>query len=112
LAKPELEFHRPPGSWVAVSDAVPGIWAQVFAEDAGSGAYTGLQRYEPGVDSSPLGVQVHEYWEEVYILDGDLTDLSLGTTFTAGMYACRPPGMRHGPWRTAHGVTMLEIRYR
>lgn len=112
MEKPELEFHRPSGDWVAASDVVPGIWSQVLAEDADSGAYTGLQRYEPGADSSPLGVRFHDYWEEVYILDGDLTDLNLGATFTAGMYACRPPGMRHGPWRTEQGVTMLEIRYR
>ncbi len=111
MAKPELEFHRPSGEWVAASVDVPGIWTQVLAEDAPSGAYTGLQRYDPGVDTGPLGVRVHDYWEEVYILEGDLTDLSLNATFTAGMYACRPPGMPHGPWRTAHGVTMLEVRY-
>jgi hypothetical protein len=28
--------------------------------------------------------------------EGDLTDLRLGETFTAGMYACRPPGCRTG----------------
>jgi len=112
MAKPELEFHRPGEAWVQASEEVLGIWEQGLAEDAASGAYTGLQRYEPGVDTTPLGVQAHDYWEEVYILAGDLTDLSLDRTFTAGMYACRPPGMRHGPWRTVQGVTMLEIRYR
>jgi hypothetical protein len=88
------------------------MWTQVLAADAECGAYTGLLRFDPGVDTSPLGIRVHDYWEEVYILDGDLTDLRLGATFTAGMYACRPPGMAHGPWRTVHGVTMLELRYR
>ena len=112
MAKPELEFHRPAGTWVRASKVVPGIWVHVLAEDAASQVYTGLQRYEPGVDTPPLGVQVHDYWEEVYILAGDLHDLSLGRTFTAGMYACRPPGMRHGPWRSVQGVTLLEIRYR
>jgi hypothetical protein len=107
-----LEFHRPPGPWVATPDALPGMWTQVLAEDAERGAYTGLLLFDPGVDTSPLGIRVHDYWEEVYILQGDLTDLRLGTTFTAGMYACRPPGMAHGPWRTVHGVTMLELRYR
>lgn len=56
-------------------------------------------------------MRVHDYGEEVYLLEGELTDLRLGETFTAGMYACRPPGMPHGPWRTAHGVLMLEVRY-
>jgi hypothetical protein len=27
------------------------------------------------------------------------------------MYACRPPGMKHGPYRTEEGVTTLEVRY-
>jgi hypothetical protein len=110
MAKPELEFHRPTGPWVADEGPVRGIWTQTLAEDPATGAYTGLVRYEPGVDTSPLGARVHAYWEEVYLLEGDLTDLRLGETFSAGMYACRPPGMPHGPWRTAHGVLMLEVR--
>jgi hypothetical protein len=27
------------------------------------------------------------------------------------MYACRPPGMVHGPYRVPGGCTTLEIRY-
>jgi hypothetical protein len=27
------------------------------------------------------------------------------------MYACRPPGMIHGPYRVERGCTTLEIRY-
>ena len=111
MPKPELEFHRPEGAWVPTGGPVPGIWAQVLAEDPETRAYTGVLRYDPGVDTTPLGVRVHDYWEEVYLLDGDLTDLRLGVTFTAGMYACRPPGMAHGPWRTEQGVVMLEMRY-
>ena len=34
-----------------------------------------------------------------------------GKTFTAGMYACRPPGMVHGPYRVPRGCTTLELRY-
>jgi hypothetical protein len=48
----------------------------------------------------------------VYLLDGELTDLTLGRTFRAGSYASRRPGMPHGPYRTPSGCTMLEIRYR
>ncbi len=83
-----------------------------MADDPAAGTYTGLLRYDAGVDTSPTGTRVHDYWEEVYLLGGDLTDLRLGETFTAGMYACRPPGMPHGPWRTEYGVLMLEVRYR
>jgi hypothetical protein len=27
------------------------------------------------------------------------------------MYACRPPGMKHGPYRTEGGVVTFEVRY-
>jgi hypothetical protein len=69
-------------------------------------------RFEPGTDTSDNGVLTHDFWEEVYILEGDLTDLRLGETFTAGMYACRPPGMEHGPWSTQSGCLTFEVRYR
>jgi hypothetical protein len=111
LPKPELEFHQPNGEWAPAAGGVPGMWTQTLAEDSLTGAYTGLDRYDPGVDTTAIGVRVHGYWEEVYLLSGDLTDLTLGKRFVAGMYACRPPGMAHGPWRTEEGVTMLEIRY-
>jgi hypothetical protein len=112
MPKPEYEFHTPAGAWTPAPGAAHGIWQQVLATDEETGAYTGLVRYDPGADSSPNGTAMHDYWEEVLILEGDLTDLHLGQTFTQGMYACRPPGMLHGPWRSASGVLMLEFRYR
>jgi hypothetical protein len=50
-------------------------------------------------------------WEEVYILEGALHDLTLGQTFRKGSYACRPPGMRHGPWLAPEGCVTFEVRY-
>ena len=38
-------------------------------------------------------------------------DLVLARTFSKGMYACRPPGMPHGPWRSETGCTTIEFRY-
>lgn len=111
MPKPELEFHHPTTPWQRAPGPAEGIWQQVCAADPDTGAYTGLSRYEPGADSTPNGVAIHDCWEEVYILEGDLTDLTLGQTFTAGMYACRPPGMRHGPWRSEGGALMIEWRY-
>jgi hypothetical protein len=51
------------------------------------------------------------YCEEVLVLSGSLCDLGLKQTFGAGYYACRPPGMVHGPWESAEGCIMLETRY-
>jgi hypothetical protein len=93
--------------------AAPGTEERVLAQDAGDPAVlTRLVRWAPGLDTSEAGVITHDYVEEVYLLDGELTDLTLGQTFRAGAYASRQPGMPHGPYRTAAGCTMLEIRYR
>jgi hypothetical protein len=52
----------------------------------------------------------HSYHEEVYLLEGYLTDLTLGQTFGPGCYTSRRPRMPHGPYRTDAGCVLLEIR--
>jgi hypothetical protein len=111
MAKPELEFHPPAGEWRPAMPGVEGMWEQILSTDPDSGDYTRLVRMEPGTDTSPAGVIEHEFREEVYLIEGDLTDLTLGQTFTAGMYCCRPPGMKHGPYRSESGCRMVEFRY-
>ena len=83
-----------------------------IAVDMAAGVATRVLRFAPGTDTSRNGVQRHDFWEEVYILEGSITDLRLGETFTAGMYASRPPGMEHGPWVSAEGCVTFEVRYR
>jgi hypothetical protein len=87
------------------------VHEKILSSDPVTGAYTRLLRFAPGADSTPQGTQIHTFWEEVFIVTGDLTDLRLGQRFEAGMYACRPPGMEHGPWRSEGGVLMVEFRY-
>ena len=70
-----------------------------------------MVRWEAGLDTSSVGPVAHEYFEEVLIISGSMHDLGLERTFGAGWYACRPPGMIHGPWTTSDGCVMLEIRY-
>jgi hypothetical protein len=41
----------------------------------------------------------HTFHEEVYILEGSITDLSLGQSFGKGYHAWRNPGMKHGPYQ-------------
>lgn len=112
MSKPEREFFpvTDVGFTVCAGDD-PAITERVLARDPGTGVATRVLRYAPGADSTPMGVQRHDFWEEVYILEGSFTDLTLDETFTAGMYACRPPGMPHGPWRTSEGVLTFEVRY-
>jgi hypothetical protein len=111
MDKQELEFQIPNGPWRPAGGPVDGINEMILSASADSGDYTRILRFDPGTDSSVNGALTHHFWEEVYIVSGDLTDLRLGRTFTAGMYACRPPGMPHGPWTSEAGVMMLEFRH-
>jgi hypothetical protein len=86
-----------------------GISERVLSQGP-DGMLTRVARWARGT-TTDQGVIRHEYVEEVYLLEGELTDLTLRKTFTAGDYACRPPGMPHGPYITETGCTMLEIRY-
>ena len=110
-SKPEMEF-TPVGDWewVPVLGGAAGQYERVLASDGVVG--TRMLKFEPGCDTSDLGVVVHDFWEEVYILEGSLHDLRLDETFEAGTYACRPPGMEHGPWRAPDGCVTFEVRYR
>jgi hypothetical protein len=117
MPKPELEFHVPPGStgadWrIPAGDTTGALEELILAEDAETGDHTRLLRFAPGADTTANGVVTHDVWEEVWIVSGTIHDLSLGETFSAGMYACRPPGMKHGPWTSPDGAMTFEIRYR
>jgi hypothetical protein len=112
MVKPTLEFFDiAKVDWTPVPDAVPGLRERILAEDEETGVATRILQFDPGTDTSPSGVQRHPFWEEVYILEGSIRDLSLDETFVAGMYACRPPGMPHGPWISEDGCTTFEVRY-
>jgi hypothetical protein len=106
--KDEHEFF--PVTGIPWTEDRIGITQRVLSSDPGDGTLTRLARWAPGTVSGAEVIR-HAYVEEVYLLDGSLTDLTLGQTFGAGDYACRPPGMPHGPYRTDEGCTMLEIRY-
>jgi hypothetical protein len=73
-----------------------------------------LLRFTPGVyTTAPF---VHDYWEEVYLVEGDLTvgndaQGHGGASFPPGTYACRPPGAVHGPFKSNRGCLLLEIHY-
>jgi hypothetical protein len=106
--KQELEFFDATSvDWEPAGG--PGLTQRVLSGDKTSGDHTRILRFEPGTVTSET--LVHDFWEEVYILEGAMTDLRLNETFTAGMYACRPPGMEHGPWETPEGCLTFEVRY-
>ena len=116
MPKPEHEFFRPDHlPWQPVAGSAtggaggPGVHQKILSRDADTGDVTRLLRFDAGVETTET--ITHDFWEEVWILDGELIDLGKQQTFSAGMYACRPPGMVHGPYRVPRGCTTLEIRY-
>ncbi|HEY3514120.1 cupin domain-containing protein [Kribbella sp. NPDC051137] len=104
--KEQREFS--PSSQVEWVDTGGGVAERVLSQGP-DGMLTRLARWAPGTSTDE--VIRHEYVEEVYLLEGELTDRTLEQTFHPGDYACRPPGMPHGPYTTETGCVMLEIRY-
>ncbi len=84
-------------------------------DEAGKrGSRSRLLRFEPGVfTTAPF---VHEYWEEVFLVSGDLTvgndgQGNGGEAFKPFTYACRPPGAFHGPFKSEGGCILFELHY-
>ena len=108
MPKPELEFFPVDDlPWVPVPGAPPGHYQKILTEDPDMMFVTRMLKVDPGGRSTETFV--HDFWEEVYILEGSQWDGD--QFFKKGMYACRPPGMKHGPYRTEEGVITFEVRY-
>ena len=100
IRKEHLEFHSLDLTlgWRTPAGYPSGIEEKILAgaldEKAKTGNRTRLLRFEPGARTSlPF---VHDYWEEVFLLSGDLIvgDDEKGTeTYGPNTYACRPPGV-------------------
>ena len=114
------EFHAVDFNegWQAVPGYPDGFERKILAghldEARKKGSRTTLLRIKPGVyTTAPV---VHTFWEEVYVLSGDFIvgndkDGNGGERFLPNTYACRPPGVRHGPFKSETGCITLEIHY-
>jgi len=85
--------------------------AITVAMDRDSGDYSRVTRFLPGSDTTPFGPQVHDYPEEVLVLEGSLYDAACDRWLAVGDYASRPPGEVHGPFRTDSGCVVFEVSY-
>ncbi len=118
--KEHKEFHTldldsgwevPPGYPQGIKQK---ILAGALDEANKRGSRSRLLRFDPGVyTTKPF---VHDYWEEVYLISGDLTvgndeNGQGGERFMPYTYACRPPGASHGPFRSDTGCLLIEIHY-
>jgi hypothetical protein len=90
------------------------ILASDIDERRKTGSRSRLLRLDPGAYSTePF---IHDHWEEVYLVSGDLivgndANGDGGEPFLAPTYACRPPGVHHGPFKSEGGCILFEIHY-
>ena len=120
--KPHREFFRialDPSqagdcSWTPVPGFEGAIDEMILADDldptARTGSRTRLARWQPGA-LLPEPV-VHDFHEEVFVVSGDLivgcdAQGRGGERFDACTFACRPPGVLHGPFTSRGGCVML-----
>ncbi|MCT8974225.1 cupin [Microbaculum marinisediminis] len=120
INKEHLEFHALDlaSGWEVPPGYPEGIKQKIIAgaldEDNMRGSRTRLLRFDAGVyTTAPFE---HDYWEEVYLISGDLivgNDASGngGESFAPNTYACRPPHAPHGPFKSEGGCMLLEIHY-
>lgn len=110
MPKPALEFFDISSiEWEPCGGIREGLFMKVLSRNEETGEYTRLLRWEPG--DAINEILVHDFWEEIYILQGRILDLGLNQEYTAGMYACRPPGMKHGPAKALESTVMFEVTY-
>jgi hypothetical protein len=118
--KGHKEFHILDLSegWHTPSGYPDGIQQKIVAgaldEIAKRGNRTRLLRFAPGTyTTKPF---VHDYWEEVFLLEGDLIvgndeQGGGGEKFEGYTYAVRPPGVHHGPFKSDAGCLLLETHF-
>jgi hypothetical protein len=110
MPKPELEFYDPaPIPWSEIEGSGGMIHEKIVSLDPETGDYTRVLEFKPGTRTTET--LVHDFWEEVWIVSGQLHDIAKDDTYEAGYYACRPPGMIHGPYDIPQGCVTFEIRY-
>jgi hypothetical protein len=101
----------PPGQKAAVEQR---ILLSDLNDETETGSRTRLLKFNPGgVSAVPFK---HKHWEEVYLIEGELQvgcdpQGNGGETFYAPTYACRPPGVLHGPFGSKKGCTVIEFHY-
>ena len=118
--KPHIEFTKLDlnEGWETPPGYPAGMQQKLLASDLDgtkrSGSRSRLLRIAAGCFSTePF---VHDHWEEVHLFEGDLIvgndeNGNGGEQFFPSTYACRPPGVLHGPFKSEHGCLLFELHY-
>ena len=123
MAKPKLEFFNTEViPWEPIKNS-PGQYEKILSSDPKTGSHTRLLLSEPDFEkfisnegrSSGRAMYHEDMWEEVFVISGTGFGTNLNKTFQnkaykAGYYACRPPGMKHGPFLHPTGAVCFEFR--
>jgi hypothetical protein len=111
----ELDTEK---GWESMPGGAPGVEQKLLSgalDEAGkTGVRTRLIWFRPSTIAPD--VFLHDYWEEVYLMSGQLVNGCNaqgegGTLYTAPSYECRPPGTEHGPITSTEGCVFFEIQY-
>ena len=76
MAKPEIEFkdYDTHWQWRLVAGDTLGIKEKILSEDPGTGDYTRMLKFPPGIETKET--LVHDFWEEVLIVEGSLYEIA------------------------------------
>lgn len=120
MAKPEMEFFDTELiPWKPIEGS-SGAYEKILSMDPVTGSCTRLLMSAPDLHLCLSQPQVppgktlchDDFLEENFIIRGTLIDTVHNKTYKAGYYACRPLGMKHGPFFHPTGAITLEIRTR
>ena len=108
MAKSEQEIHETDTiKWAPVAGS-QGVFEKVLNVDQETGSVTRFLKYEPGARTTE--VLVHDFVEEILVVEGAFVDTRSNATFEKGYYGYRLPGMVHGPYYSEGGMMTFEIR--
>ena len=105
MAKQEYEIRDVDlhGEWRLVEGGYNGTMEKVLSYDPETGNYTRLLKFPPQTEMPE--VLSHDFCEEIYVVDGYLTDTNKNLTMAKGYYGS------HGPYSIPLGCMTMEFRY-
>ena len=108
MSKKQQEIHETDSlPWIPV-EGMEGAVQKILNVNPESGSISRLLKFSPGAHSTEKFV--HDFYEEVYIIEGSVMDTTLNLTFHKGYYGYRHPGMIHGPYYSPNGALQFEVR--